>query len=108
MGRFITIIICVIGLVCCTPKIINQQTQPSIQTSEYVLYKTTFDSICVVENISNDLDDWYSIWFVDYETNTPIKEYGYTVCDSADIDCIYKLIIMNDSIYNYTKIKFNK
>lgn len=93
---------------CHTTETIVTYRQPSIQAYEHELNKWGFDSICMVENISNDLDDWYDIWFIDDETGETIHEYGYTTGDSARVDCTYKLIVTSDSTYNYTKLKFNE
>lgn len=84
----------------------------TIFATELYVNHNQFDSICVVENINSDLNEWLFATYVDYETNIAMKEYMYVIGDSINITTIYKLrynhVENNDTIYKYTKINFNK
>ncbi len=111
MKRLLSYIAFLVILFACTPKITVNDTTTMYVVDEYIT-QYQIDSVCNAELINSDLDTWTKTYFIDYETNKSIIEYGYIVGDSINTNVIYKLmihdIIDTDTIYKYTKIIFNK
>lgn len=61
-----------------------------------------FDSICRVDKISNNLNEWYVFASRDAETKEPLAEYMF-IKDLGLNECIYRLIKNDDGTYHITK-----
>lgn len=106
MKKLSYIISCFLVFCCvaCSKHVIDNT---SLMAYEYDYTAQQVDSVCHVENISCCLDDWTQSTYVDYETNTVIKQYYYIVEENEKIRYIYKLTLKGeDIIYKYTKMIF--
>lgn len=56
------------------------------------------DSVCNIERIPYDLEQWHNNFFYDYETNEKINQYIFV----KNQDVIYTITV-DDSIYYFTK-----
>lgn len=66
----------------------------------YTAYQ--LDSICTTDSIEHNLNQWYIIYLKDYETKENISQYLY-IKSTGQNESIYRLQIINDSIYKITK-----
>lgn len=60
------------------------------------------DSLCSVDNLSRDLNEWMQTAFYDYETNAKITKYVWINSISEDIETMY-IIVPVDTLYDFTK-----
>lgn len=77
-------------------------------TSMRILYDkdftyAQFDSICVVDVIPQDLEQWISHSAQDYETGKMITEYLFIKSIDSNNEEIYRLIILDEDTYNIYK-----
>lgn len=67
-----------------------------------VYNKKQLDSITYVEKIDNNLNNWYPIHLIDYETNDSIYKWFY-IKSLNDNEIIYNILLINDSLYKFNK-----
>jgi hypothetical protein len=72
-------------------KITNNPDSRMILLINDTFTKHQLDSLCVADTISSDLNTWIIGTFVDYETNTPVKEYSYIKIMKED-EILYRVI----------------
>jgi len=65
---------------------------------EWTFTYDQFDSLCVADGISNNLDDWDSMIFIGDTLNItrPVRQYMY-ITSSGDTTTTYSIIIHPDS-----------
>lgn len=59
----------------------------NIDYQEYSIEK--FDSICIIDNLSQNLNDWYEIYLQDYETNIYHRKLMYIKILNNSYNLIY-------------------
>ena len=60
------------------------------------------DSICRVERLPNDMEEWYGTLIYDYETNKKIDQYVFIKECNRKSEVIYTITV-EDSTYYFTK-----
>lgn len=60
------------------------------------------DSMCVADGISSNLEDWMSMYYVDYETNEQINRYTFIKSMSESEEMVY-ILTPRDTLYKVTK-----
>ena len=60
------------------------------------------DSICVVDGLSTNLEDWLKSTYVDYETNMPVNRYAFIKVLNEHEEMMYILMPV-DTLYKLTK-----
>lgn len=93
------------GLLCKQKQNTDGQTYG---TSMRILYDkdftyAQFDSICVVDAIPMDLEQWKAYSSRDYETNNVITEYMFIKSLETNAEVIYRLMIVDEDTYNIYK-----
>lgn len=97
MKRLIIIFLFIL-LVCCSPKTYLSMSNEYERNFTY----EQFDSICKVDTISNDLNDWHNLVFYTDGYKGAIKEYMYIkYTDSTEI--IYRLMNGEMNTFRITK-----
>ncbi len=99
--------VCSCGLFKCFNKQQQQQTDANLGTPAMYGYTMTItnhqlDSICLVDALSRDLDDWLSTVYVDNETGATINRYAFIKTLEEDDELIYILTPV-DTLYKITK-----
>lgn len=69
--------------------------------STEIITRWQLDSVCRHDLISNNLDDWFSSYFYDYESGAPIVKKMYI--KRADDAEIFYIIMPIDTVYEFTK-----
>ena len=64
--------------------------------------KAQFDSICDVDNINPDLQQWHILSLRDYETNENVSQYLYIKSLGAN-EIIYRVHPLDSNTYKITK-----
>lgn len=70
---------------------------------EYLFNQRQLDSICFVDNLNPNIDDWLSTTFYDYETSETIVRKMYIKTLDKENEAIYTLMEKNDTLYLITK-----
>lgn len=88
---------------CKTPKLVIDENN---NTQMYNLFeanftKVQFDSICIADTISNNLEEWHKLYGIDGDTEEKYIIYMY-IKSLDNNECIYRLID-NNGIYKITK-----
>ena len=83
MKRIVLFLITIIALATCTPsKWVSIGYTNMMNEYQMVYNKEQIDSVCLSENIPDDLSKWLNIQFKDYESKRIIFKYTYIVGDS--------------------------
>ena len=91
------------GLIWKAQKPADTQMGTPALFGETVMYNARqVDSMCFVDGISNDLDNWLSSQFVDFETNSPVTRYAFIKVISDNEEMTYILTPV-DTLYQVTK-----
>ena len=84
-----------------TPTDVSYGT-PAMYGQTMTINSRQLDSICTVDGISRNLDDWLSYFFFDYETNMKVDRYAYIKVLSETEEISYILTPV-DTLYRITK-----
>lgn len=107
MKRFILAIFIVLNITSCgvSRKVeINDNTVAgSLYGYTQIITAVQLDSVCVVDMLPKDLNEWNSTSFYDYETNKRIIEWMYIKELGKEYEAIYILIPKTNTSYKLTK-----
>ena len=70
------------------------------------LTRAQLDSLCAADELSNDLNDWMTTTFVDYESNMRVTKHVWVNAVSEDEEVTY-IIVPTDTLYDFTKRTIN-
>ena len=100
---FKCILIGVISILICnckpTQTVINNTQMYNEFESNFT--RLQFDSICIADTISNNLEEWHKLYSIDGDTNEKCIIYMY-IKSLGNNECIYRLIDKQDN-YKITK-----
>ena len=66
---------------------------------EMLINNRQLDSICIADTLNPYVEEWFTIDFIDYETNKKIQQRMYIKELSDESEITYILIPENDSLY---------
>lgn len=96
--------VCACGLFRKVPKDNNNVTigTPAMFGQTMTINSRQLDSVCVVDGLSLDLEEWISSTYQDYETNETIKRYAFIKVLGENEEMMYILTPV-DTLYKLTK-----
>ena len=82
----------------------NQTTlgSPAMFGQTSMITKRQLDSVCVVDGLSVNLNNWLKSTYVDYETNKQIERYAFIKILNENEEMMYILMPV-DTLYKLTK-----
>ena len=75
---------------------IKESTSRMILLIDTTFTRHQLDSLCFADTISNELNTWEKVMFIDYETNEKIIEYLFIKQLNED-EVMYRVIIEKES-----------
>lgn len=108
MKRLIPILILLFSFIGCSTykpvNIDNEYTFGAKMMNAYEGYYSAyqFDSICKVDDINSNLNDWQKLSIQDYENGVDASQYFY-IKSLGKNEIIYRVFMVNDSVYKITK-----
>lgn len=107
MKRFLIILISLFITGCSIYKTNNEISYGSSNKTMSNSFKNyynieQFDSICKADTLNTNISNWEVIKLKDYDTNENIYQYFY-IKSIDNYEIIYRVHIINDSIYKITK-----
>ena len=96
---FITAVLLFIGCGVSNKSVVNQSMYGYVKNIDC----RQLDSICVVDDLSNNIEEWFKMEFVDYETRNVVTEFLYIKDVSETYDAMYILVKNGECKYKITK-----
>ena len=107
MKQFILAIFISLSLVSCgvskKTTIDDSVIAGSLYGYTQIITSAQLDSVCVVDILPKDLNDWNTTSFYDFETNKKIIEWMYIKELGKEYEAIYILIPKSNTSYKLTK-----
>ena len=75
---------------------------PAMFAQTMIYNARQLDSMCVVDGLSTNLNDWLISTYYDYETNERVDRYAYIKVISEDEELSY-ILTPRDTLYKVTK-----